>query len=95
MSHKSTALCVTAMAILGLMAASANAGVITPIFTENFDAITAPGGNFNGGPAGQVTTGHDLVWGASLTGWSKSGAGAIHAVDTANTWPGGPKKLPL
>lgn len=64
-----------------------NAGATT-IFTENFDGITAPGGNFNGAPSGQVTTGHDLVFGASLTGWGTAGAGTIHAVDHANTWPG-------
>ena len=69
----------------GLMATSAQAA----IFTENFNAISAPGGNFNGAPVGQVTTTHDLVFGANLTGWSKSGAGVIHAVDTANTWTGG------
>jgi len=71
--------------ILGLSATSARAA----IFTENFDGITAPAGNFNGAPAGQVTTTHDLVWGANLAGWTASGAGAIHAVDTANTWTGG------
>ena len=58
------------------------------IFTEDFNAITAPAGNFNGAPAGQVTTGHDLVFGASLGGWANGGTSTIHAVDTANTWPG-------
>ena len=69
----------------GLMATSAQAA----LFIEDFNAITAPPGNFNGSPVGQVTTTHDLVFGANLTGWSKSGAGVIHAVDTANMWTGG------
>ena len=55
------------------------------LFTEDFNGISAAPGNFNGSPSGQVTTTHDLVFGAGLTGWSGSGAGAIHAVDTANT----------
>ena len=58
------------------------------IFTEDFESLTAPGGNFNGAPAGQVTTSHDLVFGATLAGWSIAGAGSVHAVDTNNTWPG-------
>jgi hypothetical protein len=72
----------------GLLAClNGSAGAAT-IFSENFNGVTAPGGNFNGSPSGQVTTGHDLVFGASLTGWSGAGGGVIHAVDTANTWPG-------
>ena len=66
----------------GLMATSAEAA----LFTENFDGIT--GLTLNGGPSGQVTTNHDLGFGGNLAGWSKAGAGTIHAVDTANTWPG-------
>ena len=76
--------------ILGVLLAigglgSAGAAVL---FTEDFNGITAPAANFNGSPSGQVTTTHDLVFGASLTGWGSAGAGVIHAVDTANTWPG-------
>ena len=58
------------------------------IFSEDFESLTASAGNFNGAPAGQVTTNHDLVFGATLAGWSNAGAGSIHAVDTNNTWPG-------
>ncbi|MGA0899267.1 MAG: hypothetical protein ACO3SO_02545 [Luteolibacter sp.] len=77
----------TPLICCALLALGGSARAAT-IFTENFDGLTAPGGNFNGGPSGQATTTHDLVFGASLTGWSTSGAGTIHAVDTANTWPG-------
>ena len=75
------------LSVMALLSLGSQAQAAT-IFSENFDGITAPGGNFNGGPAGQVTTTHDLVFGASLTGWGTAGAGTIHAVDTANTWPG-------
>lgn len=66
--------------------AEATAAVYDPanLFSEDFDGITGLG--LNGGPGGQVTTTHDIGFGGSLTGWSKSGAGTIHAVDTANTW---------
>ena len=74
---------------LGILACLSGTAEATTIFSENFDGITAPPGNFNGAPAGQVTTTHDLVFGASLTGWNAVGAGAIHAVDTNNTWTGG------
>ena len=80
---KHLALC--ASGILACLGVSAGA---TTIFTENFNGITAPPGNFNGAPVGQVTTTHDIVFGASLAGWGTAGAGTIHAVDTANTWPG-------
>ncbi len=56
------------------------------IFSEDFEIIP---GNLNGGPGGQHITSHDLVVGASLTGWANAGAGTIHAVDSANTWTGG------
>ncbi|HIL53910.1 MAG TPA: hypothetical protein EYG40_02605 [Verrucomicrobia bacterium] len=72
-----------AFGILTCLGATAGAQTI---FTEDFDGITGLG--LNGGPAGQVTTTHDLGFGGNLAGWSKSGAGTIHAVDTANTWPG-------
>ena len=65
---------------------SGTAGAAT-IFTENFDGITGLG--LNGGPAGQITTTHDVGVGGSLSGWSTAGAGTIHAVDTANTWTEG------
>ena len=64
------------------------------IFSEDFQSLTAPGGNFNGAPAGQVTTNHDLVFGATLAGWSNAGAGSVHAVDTNNTWPGPTEATP-
>ena len=73
----------------GILACFSSTAGATTIFSENFDGITAPGGNFNGAPAGQVTTTHDLVFGASLAGWGTAGAGTIHAVDTNNTWTGG------
>lgn len=81
---KSLGLC--AIGILACLGGTAGAGTI---FTENFEAISAPPGNFNGAPSGQVTTTHDLVFGASLAGWSNAGAGSVHAVDTNNTWTGG------
>ena len=82
-TRKHLTLC--ASGILACLGGSAGA---TTIFTENFDSITAPPANFNGAPAGQVTTTHDLVFGASLAGWGNAGAGSVHAVDHANTWPG-------
>ena len=74
-----------ASGILACLSATAGA----QIFTEDFESLTAPGGNFNGAPAGQVTTTHDLVFGANLAGWSNAGAGSVHSVDTNNTWTGG------
>jgi hypothetical protein len=74
---------------LGILACFSGTAGATTLFTENFDGITAPPGNFNGAPDGQVTTTHDLVFGASLAGWDNAGAGSIHAVDTNNTWTGG------
>ncbi len=59
------------------------------IFSEDFESFTAPAGNFNGGPSGQVGTGLDLAFSGSLTGWSKSGAGTVHIVDSANLWSAG------
>jgi hypothetical protein len=43
------------------------------MFSVDFESFTAPAGNFNGGPSGQVGTGLDLAHSGSLTGWSKSG----------------------
>jgi len=61
------------------------------IFSEDFESFTARSGNFNGGPSGQVGTGLDLAFSGNLAGWSKSGAGTVHIVDSANLWnPGGP-----
>jgi len=76
-------LALTASGILACLSGTAGA---TTIFTEDFNAITGLG--LNGGPVGQVTTTHDIGFGGNLAGWSKAGAGTIHAVDTANTWPG-------
>jgi len=56
------------------------------IFSEDFNGIT--GLDVNGDPDGQVTTTHELGFGGSLAGWINAGGGTIHAVDTANTWPG-------
>jgi hypothetical protein len=78
-----TYLALTATGILSFLNGTAGAQTI---FTEDFNSITGLG--LNGGPVGQVTTTHDLGFGGSLAGWGKSGAGSIHAVDTANTWPG-------
>ena len=79
-----THLALTASGILLSLSGTAGA---TTIFTENFDGITGLG--LNGSPVGQVTTTHDLGFGGNLTGWGKSGAGTIHAVDTNNTWSAG------
>lgn len=78
-----TYLALTATGILSFLNGTAGA---TTIFTEDFNGITDLG--LNGGPVGQVTTTHDLGFGGNLAGWNKAGAGTIHAVDTANTWPG-------
>jgi hypothetical protein len=64
------------------LALCASAGA--QIFTEDFESITAA--NFNGAPSGQVGTGLDLAFGGSLAGWSASGGGAVHIVDSANLW---------
>ncbi len=72
----------SAMASLILATTSVNAA----IFTEDFNGLT--GLILNGGPVGQVTTTHDLGYDGNLAGWNKAGSGDIHAVDTANTWPG-------
>ncbi len=86
----------TLTATRGTSTSTANALAIvqTPpnpnaLYFEGFETLTAPPGNFNGAPTGQVTTTHDLVFGASLTGWSGTGGGVIHAVDTHNIWTGG------
>ena len=65
------------------------ASAAAQIFTENFEAITAPPGNFNGGPGGQHITTHDMVHTSELAGWSNVGGGTVHAVDTNNAWTGG------
>ncbi len=56
------------------------------IFHADFNGLVP--GNINGGPGGQFITAHDMVVGASVPGWSNSGAGTIHAVDTANAFSG-------
>ncbi len=61
-------------------------GARAQIYSEDFNGLT--GLTLNGAPAGQITTTHDLGVFGNLAGWSKAGAGTIHAVDTANTWPG-------
>ncbi|MCF7730782.1 MAG: hypothetical protein K9N23_03805 [Akkermansiaceae bacterium] len=84
----------TLTATRGTSPSTANASIIvqTPpnpnaFAYESFEAIT--GLDLNGGPDGQVTTTHDLGVGGSLSGWTKSGGGTIHAVDTNNIWTGG------
>ena len=74
------------VAFAGVISVSSESEAET-IFTENFDGLT--GLILNGDPAGQVTTTHDLGYNGNLAGWSKAGAGDIHAVDTNNTWTGG------
>lgn len=59
------------------------------MFSVDFESFTAPAGNFNGGPSGQVGTGLDLAHTGNLTGWSKSGGGTVHIVDSANLWSAG------
>ena len=75
--------CYCAAAFLTCLSGTVGAAVL---FTETFDIN---GGTLNGGPNGQVTTTHDLVFNAALTGWTNSGTSTIHGVDTANTWTGG------
>lgn len=65
------------------------ASVGAQIYSEDFESFTAPAGNFNGGPSGQVGTGLDLAHTGNLTGWSKSGGGTVHIVDSANLWSAG------
>ncbi len=66
------------------------------IYSENFDAIA---GTFNGV---QYQSGNALAANANLTGWSKAGAGAIHAVNHDGAgdlapmlWGGSPNILTL
>ena len=67
------------------------------IYSEKFESFTAPTGNFNAAPSGQVGTGLDLAHSGNLTGWNKSGGGAVHIVDHANLWraagPAGPRNF--
>ena len=49
------------------------------IFSEDFNAYS---GNQN---STQVNTNLEVAFGGTLPGWTGSGAGAIHAVDLANT----------
>ena len=64
------------------------------IFSEDFESFTAPAGNFNGSPSGQVGTGLDLAFSGNLAGWNKTGAGTVHIVDSANLWSAGGPSSP-
>jgi len=66
-----------ALSCLFLLCGQVRAGVL---FSESFDGFT--GGNFNGG---QYQSNLDLAVNGDLPGWTKAGAGAVHAVDHANT----------
>jgi len=55
-----------------------------PIFSEDFDGFTAPGGDFNGG---QLRSNLVVAHTGDVTGWSKAGSGTVHAIDRANTFP--------
>ncbi len=60
------------VAILGLAAGisfALCAAAGAQIFSEDFESFTAPVGNFNGGPSGQVGTGLDIAHSGSLSGW--------------------------
>jgi len=63
-----------ALVASGLLATSAQAA----IFTEDFNSYT---GTQN---TTQADTGLEVAFGGNVAGWSKSGAGVIHAVDLAN-----------
>ena len=78
-----------ALCAFGVLACLSGTAGATTLFTENFEAISAPPGNFNGGPGGQHITTHDMVHTSNLAGWSEVGGGTVHAVDTNNTWTGG------
>ena len=56
------------------------------IFTEDFNSFTGVLNGNQGGAQGQYITTHDMGHSGNLTGWSKAGAGTVHAVDTANVW---------
>ncbi len=53
-----------------------------PIYQQNFNNFTAPAANFNGG---QYQSGLPVAFSGDLPGWSKSGAGVVHAVNRAPT----------
>ena len=56
------------------------------IFTEDFNSFTGVLNGNDRGAQGQYITTHDMGHSGNLTGWSKAGAGTVHAVDTANVW---------
>jgi len=56
------------------------------IFTEDFNSFAGVLNGNQGGARGQHITTHDMGHSGNLTGWSKAGAGTVHAVDTANVW---------
>jgi autotransporter-associated beta strand protein len=63
-----------------------NVSVIAPIFTENFNSYTSSGiGSDSNTQAG---TGLTYAYGGSLSGWEKSGADTIYAVNlnSAGNW---------
>jgi autotransporter-associated beta strand protein len=63
-----------------------NVSVIAPIFTENFNSYTSSG--IGSGSGTQADTGLTYAYGGSLSGWEKSGADTLYAVDlnSAGNW---------
>ena len=74
----------------GSVSEDANVYVASPppggdvLFTADFNGLTAPDGNFNGG---QFESGLAVVHTGNLPDWDKAGAGTVHAVDVANVFP--------
>ena len=70
----------------GILTCFSGTAGATTIFTEDFNSFTGVLNGNQGGAQGQYITTHDLAHSGNLTGWSKAGAGTVHAVDTANVW---------
>ena len=68
-----------ALVVLGLSHLTASAKPASFTFSEDFNGITSAPENHNGTQAGNNT--NPLQFGATLTGWTASGGGAIHAVE--------------
>ena len=76
----------TVLATFVLFTTLASPGGAQTLFTEDFDGFTAPAGNFNGG---QLQSGLAVAFSGALPAWAKSGAGTVHAVDSANVFANG------